>query len=32
MGTGRHLNARFCTDAHRIAFNSLKRTPKAVAA
>jgi hypothetical protein len=29
MGTGRHLNARFCTDEHRIAFNSLKRTPKA---
>ena len=32
MGTGRHLNARFCTDEHRITFNSLKRTPKAVAA
>ena len=32
LGTGRHLNARFCTDEHRVAFNSLKRTPKAIAA
>ena len=29
LGTDRHLNARFCSDEHRILFNSLKRTPKA---
>jgi hypothetical protein len=25
-GTGRRLDAKFCSDAHRVAFNSLKRT------
>jgi hypothetical protein len=29
LGTGRHLNAKFCSDEHRIQFNSLKRTPRA---
>jgi hypothetical protein len=29
LGTGRHLNAKFCSDEHRVLFNSLKRTPKA---
>jgi hypothetical protein len=29
LGTGRHLNAKFCCDEHRILFNSLKRTPRA---
>jgi hypothetical protein len=29
LGTGRHLNARFCCDEHRVLFNSLKRTPRA---
>src|SRR5262249_45479874 len=27
-GTGRDSKARFCSDEHRIRFNSLKRTPK----
>jgi len=27
-GTGRDAKARFCSDEHRIRFNSLKRTPK----
>jgi hypothetical protein len=25
-GTGRRLDAKFCSDAHRIAYNSFKRT------
>ena len=25
-GTGRRLDAKFCSDEHRIAFNSLKRS------
>ena len=29
LGTGRHLNAKFCSDEHRVLFNSLKRTPRA---
>jgi hypothetical protein len=29
LGTGRHLNARFCCDEHRVLFNSRKRTPRA---
>jgi hypothetical protein len=26
LGTGRRLDAKFCSDEHRIAFNSLKRS------
>jgi hypothetical protein len=28
-GTGRRLDAKFCSDEHRVLFNSLKRTPRA---